>query len=175
MIESSSQNEHLNLKARGVCLKRLLDNLATGFQVGRLGYAPGTLGTILAIPLAWLLSLTGPIPYIAGSLLVTMGAVFVAEWYEFQVQTHDNKEVVIDEVAGFIITMALIPITWLTVFAGFALFRFFDILKPYPISYFDRKIPGGLGVVADDIAAGVAANIVLQILYTNTNWLGVSL
>jgi phosphatidylglycerophosphatase A len=154
-------------------LGKLLDHLATGFQVGRLGRAPGTLGTLWGIPVAWLLSRAGPLSYVAGSISITFGAIFVAEWYESQNPGHDHPEVVIDEVAGFVTTMALIPFTWVTALAAFVLFRFFDILKPYPISYIDRKIEGGLGVVSDDIAAGVAANVLLQFICFKTTLLGV--
>lgn len=152
---------------------KLLDHLATGFQVGRMGRAPGTLGTLWGIPLCWLFSLAGPLSYLSASMGLTLTAIYVAEWYETQNPTqHDHPEVVIDEIAGYVITMALIPLTVLTIAAGFVLFRFFDILKPFPISYLDRQIKGGLGVVTDDIAAGVAANILMQLLCFNTTLLG---
>ena len=153
---------------------KLLYHLATGFQVGRLGRAPGTLGTLLGIPLAWILSQLGAISYVAGSLTITMGAIFVAEWYENQHEAHDRSEVVIDEIAGYVTAMALIPFTWKTALAGFVLFRFFDILKPWPISYVDRKVQGGIGVVMDDIVAGVIANIILQVLFFKFNFFGVT-
>jgi phosphatidylglycerophosphatase A len=158
----------------GVHLNKLLDHLATGFQVGRMGRAPGTLGTLWGLPLAWLLSVIGPIPYIIGSVGITMGAIFVAEWYETQHEGHDRSEVVVDEIAGFVTGMALIPFTWKTALAGFVIFRFFDIVKPFPISYIDRKVRGGVGVVADDIVAGVFTNIILQILFYKINFFGVT-
>ncbi|MEQ1876368.1 MAG: phosphatidylglycerophosphatase A [Bdellovibrionia bacterium] len=155
-------------------MNKLLDHLATGFQVGRLGYAPGTFGTLWGIPLAWILSRLGPFPYVLGSLAITLGSIFVAEWYEVQNPgAHDSSEVVIDEVAGFVTAMALIPFEWQTCVAAFVLFRLFDIVKPYPISYLDKNIKGGLGVVADDIAAGVATNICMQIIVFRTTFLGV--
>jgi phosphatidylglycerophosphatase A len=155
-------------------LNKLLDHLATGFQVGRLGFAPGTLGTLWGIPLVWILSRTGPILYVAASFAITLGSIFVAEWYEVQHPIeNDHSEIVIDEIAGFVTAMALIPFEWQTVLAAFVIFRLFDIVKPYPISYLDKKIKGGLGVVADDIAAGVATNILLQILVFRTTFLGV--
>ena len=88
---------------------------------------------------------------------------------------HDRQEIVIDEVAGFLITMAMIPLTWQTWVAGFLLFRFFDAVKPWPISVLDKKVKGGLGVVVDDVAAGLAANLILQVLITKTDWLGVQI
>lgn len=155
-------------------MNKLLDHLATGFQISRLGFAPGTLGTLWGIPLAWGLSRTGPLVYVIGSLAITLGSIFVAEWYEVQHPgEHDHSEVIIDEIAGFVTAMALVPFDWRTVLIAFIVFRAFDIVKPYPISYLDKKIKGGLGVVADDIAAGVATNILLQILVFRTTFLGV--
>ena len=85
---------------------------------------------------------------------------------------HDSKEIVIDEVAGFLITMTWLPMTWQSVVIGFILFRFFDIVKPPPIRQLDKKIQGGVGVMIDDIAAGIISNFILQILFTYTLILG---
>jgi phosphatidylglycerophosphatase A len=85
---------------------------------------------------------------------------------------HDRSEIVIDEVVGFLITMVWLPMTWQSLLLGFLLFRFFDILKPFPIGYLDRKVPGGLGVVVDDIAAGIFASLILQAVYSYTSILG---
>jgi phosphatidylglycerophosphatase A len=69
----------------------------------------------------------------------------------------------------------MLPITWQTFLFGFAAFRLLDIVKPFPISYFDKKVPRGLGVVADDVVAGLLCNIILQVVYTQTTWLGIRL
>lgn len=104
-----------------------------------------------------------------------MGAIFVAQLYQREHGGADPQEVVIDEVAGFVVAMTWIPLTWQSWVIGFTLFRVLDIFKPPPIGWADRRIPGGVGVVADDLLAGIMANVVLQILFTQTDWLGVQL
>jgi phosphatidylglycerophosphatase A len=91
------------------------------------------------------------------------------------VHTHDSKEIVIDEVVGFLITMTWLPLTWQSLVAGFVVFRFLDIVKPPPIRQLDRKVPGGFGVMVDDVAAGIIGSILLQFVYNHTNWLGVQI
>lgn len=136
---------------------------------------PGTWGTLLSIPLVWLMIHGGPTFYVIATGLLLGLSVLVAHLYEAYFHAHDPKEVVIDEVVGYAIAMTWLPMTWQSFFAAFVLFRFFDILKPFPISYIDRKIPGGLGTVLDDVAAGLVANILLQVIFVRTAWLGVQL
>ncbi len=107
-------------------------------------------------------------------LLFPLG-VMAAQAYEAQSNSHDAKEIVIDEVVGFLITMTWLPMTWQSVVLGFLLFRFFDIVKPPPIRQLDRKVPGGLGVMIDDVAAGFISSLILQTIYTQTSWLGVQI
>ncbi len=85
---------------------------------------------------------------------------------------HDSSEIVIDEVAGYLLAVAWLPNTWQTYVYAFVLFRVFDIIKPPPIKQIDKKIGGGFGVMADDMAAGIAANLILQWLYYSTSVLG---
>lgn len=136
--------------------------LATGCGLGRVQFMPGTFGTLGGLALAWLVSGWTPI----GSILFALGlvgfSILIAELYERSSATHDAKEIVIDEWAGMVITLTLVPWTWATALAGFLLFRILDILKPFPISHIDKKIHGGLGVVLDDVAAGVLANVLLH-------------
>ena len=153
-------------------LSKIVNFVATGFWVGKVPWAPGTFGTLLAIPLVWALQKSGPFPYMVASLLITIGAIFLCEWQERVSGTHDSREVVIDEVAGFLITMTWLPPHWQAYVVGFALFRFLDAVKPFPISWLDRNVKGGFGVVLDDVAAGIVANIALQVLYLRTDWLG---
>ena len=122
-----------------------------------------------------MLRLLGPIGYLVGALILTVFAIFIATLYERSHEGHDRSEVVIDEVAGFAITMTWLPMTWQAWVAGFLLFRLIDVVKPPPIGLLDRKIPGGLGVVADDIGAGIVANVLLQIVFVQTDWLGYQL
>lgn len=155
--------------------QRFISTLATGFYLGYAPKAPGTFGTLLGIPLAFLFFFFGAYGYMIATFLFILFSVFIAEMYEKGQDTHDNSEIVIDEVAGFLVTMVWLPMTWQSLVAGFVLFRVLDAAKPFPINLVDRKIKGGLGVVADDILAGVIANILLQLVYTNTDWLGVML
>ena len=151
---------------------RILISIATFFGIGKFPKAPGTMGTLATIPLWYLLVQLGTIPYMLVTfLLIPLGAI-AAQAYENASQTHDSKEIVIDEVVGFLITMTLVPVTWQSVIFGFILFRFFDIVKPGLIRQLDQKVPGGFGVMADDIAAGIISSILMQVIYTQTNWLG---
>jgi phosphatidylglycerophosphatase A len=140
-------------------------NLGTWFGCGQSRRAPGTVGTIGALPLVWLIALAGEFPYMGFTLAFAAVSILIAQKFEddFGEGRHDLPEFVMDEVAGFLVTMAMVPFTWTYVLAGFLLFRLLDILKPYPISWFDRKVPGGVGVVADDLLAGIVANVILQV------------
>jgi phosphatidylglycerophosphatase A len=152
--------------------KKIIECLATGLYLGKAPKMPGTFGTLLGVPLAWALAQGGPIFYMIASIVAILLAVAIAELYERQSRAHDPGEVVIDEVVGYLVAFALLPITWQSFALAFALFRAFDILKPFPISYLDRKVEGGLGTVVDDVAAGLAASLVTQVIYANTTWLG---
>lgn len=142
--------------------------LGTWFGCGRAPKAPGTFGTLGAIPLVWAFQTAGEERYLLFTLAFTLFTILVAQLYEDLVATeHDSPEFVIDEVAGFLVTMAMVPFTWVSVLTGFLLFRLLDVVKPFPISYVDKKVPGGIGAVADDLLAGILANLVLQILLQN--------
>tara|TARA_Y100000031_G_scaffold126504_1_gene143630 strand:+ start:555 stop:1064 length:510 start_codon:yes stop_codon:yes gene_type:complete len=149
-----------------------IDLLATWFYLGKIPKAPGTFGTLGAIPLVLLFFTFGPMVYMGLTFVLVLASVFIAQAYENAKGTHDAKEIVIDEVVGFLITMTWLPATWQSFALGFLVFRFFDILKPFPVGYLDRKIQGGLGVVADDVMAGVLGSLCMQVIYTQTNWLG---
>jgi phosphatidylglycerophosphatase A len=146
--------------------------LATFFYSGKLPKSPGTWGTLATIPLWFLLAQLHAIPYMVVVILLCVAAILIAQAYENLTDTHDSKEIVIDEVVGFLITMTWLPLTWQSLVFGFVLFRVVDIVKPPPIRQLDAKIKGGMGVVIDDIAAGIACNIILQLIYTHTSWLG---
>jgi len=135
--------------------------LATGFGSGLAPVSPGTFGTLAAVPFYlafvylpdwwfWLLTLATCLvgPYICGKAADDIGE-------------HDHKAIVWDEFAGFFITMCFVPFSWLNLALGFVLFRFFDIVKPWPISYLDKQVHGGLGIMADDILAGFIAGTLL--------------
>ena len=153
-------------------MNRIVELLATFFYVGKMPKAPGTWGTLATLPLWYLLSFLNPLWYMTLVFLLVLIGIFICQAYEKISNSHDSKEVVIDEVAGFLITMTWLPVTWQAALFGFVLFRFFDILKPPPIKQLDQRIQGGVGVMIDDVAAGIIANILLQIVYNQTGWLG---
>lgn len=156
-------------------IRRFLKSLATGFGAGNIGKAPGTVGTLMTLPLCALLMWAGPLVHMIFAAIFTPIAIMAAEIYEQDVKTHDLPQVVVDEILGMIIAVVWLPLTWQTLLAGFVLFRFFDILKPFPIGLMDKKIKGGVGVVADDVAAAIVVNVILQLVYVNTTWLGAQL
>ena len=146
--------------------------LATGFGVGYSPVAPGTLGTLVAIPIYYFLS-ENPSPLYEITLI---GFFFLSVWIsenaEVFFRKKDDSRIVIDEMMGFLITMLWVPKTTLFIILGFILFRFFDILKPFPIRHLEKRLKGGFGVVLDDVMAGVYANVMLQIISYFTLSLG---
>jgi phosphatidylglycerophosphatase A len=136
---------------------------ATWFGTGFSPVASGTVGTVGAIPLYLLLTRLPLLPYLAVTALFTLAACWISGAAERMFQEQDSGKIVIDEVAGFLVTMTGVTATWQTVLAGFLLFRFFDIVKPPPARYFDRRMKNGYGVVLDDVAAGVYACLTLHL------------
>jgi phosphatidylglycerophosphatase A len=128
--------------------------LATWFGVGLVPKAPGTFGSLAALPLAWLIErYWNHAGLLAVSMLIFAIGVIACDRYVRESGRKDPKEAVIDEVAGQCFLLAVLPCSWKSYVIGFVLFRFFDIVKPFPVSYFDRNVSGGLGVMLDDIAA----------------------
>ena len=126
---------------------------------GPCGYAPvapGTFGTLGAIPLYLALSRLSPGAYVAFTLAFSALAVVASDRAGRYWRVADASPIVIDEVAGYLLTMALVPFSWRAALAGFVLFRIFDVTKPWPASAFDR-VKSGFGVVMDDLAAAVWA------------------
>ena len=137
--------------------------LATGCYIGRFPLAPGTLGSLAGILVAWGFSyLAWPLP-LAATLVLMLSAVWVAREAENLLQRKDPGCIVIDEIVGQCITLVSLPLTLGTCAAGFFLFRLFDIAKPPPARYLERRLGGGWAVVMDDVAAGVMAHIVLRL------------
>ncbi len=143
--------------------------LAFGFGSGLAKKAPGTFGTLAAIPVYWLFAQADSLVYSFLTLVVTVGGVWICGIAAEKLGEHDFGGIVWDEIAGFLITMWLVPLTWQTIITGFILFRFFDILKPWPIKWLDRQVQGGLGIMLDDVLAGIFAGGLL-LLFVNWNW-----
>ena len=138
--------------------------LAFGFGSGAAPKAPGTFGTIAAcllyIPLAQL-SLEY---YVAVLVLSSLVGIYLCGKTSKDIGVHDHGGIVWDEFVGMWITMLMAPAGWLWLAIGFVLFRFFDIIKPWPIRWLDKHVHGGLGIMLDDIVAGFMALICLQLL-----------
>ncbi len=138
--------------------------LATGLYTGYIPVASGTFGTVVALPLCYLLSVLGPVEGIIFTGAFMGFAVWTAGEAEKIFEKKDSGLIVIDEMAGFLVTLFLIPWCTKNVVIGFIVFRLMDVVKPFPIRSLESKLPGGWGVVGDDILAGVYANLALRIV-----------
>jgi phosphatidylglycerophosphatase A len=137
--------------------------LATGFFVGTVPVAPGTFGSIIGLPLCFLISRLHILLAIICAVLFIFFAIWIATAAEQVLKKEDAGEIVIDEIAGLMVTFIGLPFTLKTMIAGFVIFRVFDILKPFPIRTFEKKVAGGLGVVLDDVLAGIYGNLILRL------------
>ncbi|MCG8427641.1 MAG: phosphatidylglycerophosphatase A [Chromatiales bacterium] len=139
--------------------------LAFGLGSGAAPKAPGTFGTLAAIPLYLLVSDLSPGFYVLLLALMFVMGIWLCQRTSDDLGVHDHGGIVWDEWVGFLLTMFNAPAGWLWIVIGFLLFRLFDILKPWPINWLDRKVSGGLGIMLDDILAGVYAWIGLQLSF----------
>jgi len=137
--------------------------LAFGFGSGLAKKAPGTCGTLAAIPLYWLIIQAGLPIYSLLTVIATVAGIRICGIAADKLGEHDFGGIVWDEVAGYLITMWLVPFSWQAALLGFVLFRIFDIIKPWPIKWIDQKVQGGLGIMLDDVLAGVFAGALLWI------------
>jgi len=144
--------------------KKCVVLLATGCYAGYVPVASGTFGTLVAIPLCYLLSIVGPLEGILFIGAFGGVAVWISGEAEKVFKMKDSGLIVIDEMAGFLVTMFLIPWGWKNMVIGFFLFRLMDIAKPFPIRRLESTWPGGWGVVGDDVLAGVYANVILRLM-----------
>lgn len=136
--------------------------LSLGLGLGALPWAPGTFGTLLGVPLYLLLQDLPLWAYLCAVLLLFALGAFVSQRTARMLGQHDHAAIVIDEAVGFLIAMTAAPSGWAWIAAGFLLFRLFDIWKPWPIRWADRRVHGGLGIMLDDALAGAYALVVLQ-------------
>ncbi len=154
-----------SLKLTSQIVQKIATVWATFFYSGYLPKGSGTLATFLTIPLVYGLSYVPDLVGIVAILLVITTGIFSCEIYlqnASKESSQDPSELVIDEVAGFLVAMALVPWSVKSLIVGFVLFRLLDIFKPFPISYLDQNVKGGLGVMVDDLAAGFITSLVLQ-------------
>jgi len=138
--------------------------LAFGLGSGGVPKAPGTAGTLAAVPLYFILASFSITAYLLALFVMFIFGVWLCGKVSDDLGVHDHGGIVWDEWVGFLITMAWVPPEWLWVVIGFLLFRLFDIWKPWPISYLDQHLSGGLGIMLDDVLAGIYSLVLLQIL-----------
>ncbi|PWU22261.1 MAG: phosphatidylglycerophosphatase A [Bdellovibrio sp.] len=150
----------------------ILKQMATWFGVGFLRPAPGTWGTLAAVPLAILCVYAGLAFHLTVCLILFPLSILAAEVYEQDKGEHDCSEIVVDEVLGYLVTVVGMPLSWQTFLIGFFVFRLLDIWKPLFIGYLDQKVKGGTGTVVDDVAAGLIGNLGLQMILKYSNILG---
>jgi len=134
-------------KNRKIHLHELKDPvvfIALGLGSGLSPKAPGTAGTLLTVPLVYFLQQQTILVYALVTLLVLLTGSWVCGYAADKLQVHDHSAIVYDEVAGFLITMFMVPANWTLMLAGFVLFRFFDAVKPWPISWLDKNVHGGI-------------------------------
>jgi phosphatidylglycerophosphatase A len=137
---------------------------AFGGGAGLSPKAPGTAGTLAAVPLYLLLMHLPRGGFLAVLLVLALAGIWICGRASKELQVADHPGIVWDEIVGFLITMSAVACSWINLIVGFLLFRLFDIAKPWPISYLDRNIKGGLGIMLDDIAAGICAGAVLYLI-----------
>lgn len=138
--------------------------LAFGLGSGAIPFAPGTFGTLFAVPFYLILRHLPLSLYIAFVIMFALFSMWVCEYVSQRIREHDHPGMCIDEFAGFFAAMINAPHGWSWVLLGFLLFRLFDIWKPWPIRYLDKKVHGGFGMVLDDIVAGLFTFAIIQLL-----------
>ena len=165
-MNTSEQNEVTpdRIALRKVVLGSPTGFLAFGFGSGLSPFAPGTMGTLVAVPFIFALrSLSEPVFWIALILLFAVG-VYLCGHVSRKLGVHDHGGIVWDEMLGYWLSAALVPLQWPWLLAAFLLFRFFDILKPWPIRQLDKKVSGGFGIMIDDVVAALFTLIILAIV-----------
>jgi len=158
-MTTHSKSAHLKLEPR--LLRDPVHFLALGFGAGLFPRAPGTAGTLVAVPLIMFIGLYGWNALAIAALVMSVSGVYICGASARKLGVHDHPGIVWDEFTGFAITMLAVPLTWYWLLAGFVLFRFFDIVKPWPIREADHSLKGGLGIMLDDVIAGVFAGVIL--------------
>lgn len=138
--------------------------IAFGFGSGIMPFAPGTFGTLFAAFLYCLLPQMTFYSYLAFTVIVTLISMYVCDKASREIHIHDHPGMCLDEFPGFFVTMLFAPTGCLGLVLGFVLFRFFDIIKPWPINWLDKNVHGGVGMVLDDVVAGLFASVLFIVL-----------
>jgi phosphatidylglycerophosphatase A len=138
--------------------------LAFGFGSGLSPKAPGTFGTLVGIPFYLVMQPLPLVYYLVITAMAFLLGIWLCEQTSRDLGVHDHGGIVWDEVVGYLVTMAVAPSGWEWLIIGFILFRFFDIVKPWPIMWLDQRVKGGFGIMVDDLIAGVFAAVCLVLL-----------
>ena len=142
-------------------LRQPVHLLAFGFGAGLSPRAPGTFGTLVAVPIVWFVMQFGFLAHLSFAIAAILIGIYVCGESARRLGVHDHPGIVWDEITGYTVTMLAAPPDWRWLAAGFVLFRFFDIVKPWPIREADHSLSGGLGIMLDDIIAGIFAAAIL--------------
>lgn len=151
-------------------LKNPLHFLSLGFGSGLAPKAPGTFGTLAAIPVVILAACLGTTGFIIATVIASVVGIYLCGYTAKAMGEHDHPAIVWDEIAGYMVAMIAVPISWQTLLVAFILFRIFDIIKPWPIRYLDKRVHGGFGIMIDDILAGLASLAIIHLLLS-LGWL----
>lgn len=144
-------------------LKNPVHFLALGFGSGCIPKLPGTAGSLVGVLIYFFISPL-PVTYYAGIVLVLfLAGIWLCDRTARDLGVHDHPAIVWDEIVGYLVTMIYAPQGWIWMIAGFILFRLFDIWKPWPINRIDKSVTGGLGIMLDDVIAGIFGLCILQI------------
>jgi phosphatidylglycerophosphatase A len=138
--------------------------IAFGFGTGAIPIAPGTFGTLIAIPIYLYLESYSNTFYFIFLILFTFFSIWLCEKVSDEIKVDDHQGMNIDEIVGFLVTMFWAPYGWKWILLGFILFRVFDILKPWPIRQIDARMKGGVGMILDDVLAGVYSFLIIQVI-----------
>jgi phosphatidylglycerophosphatase A len=144
--------------------------VATGFFIGSVPVAPGTFGSLIGLPVCFLLSRLNFLQSLICILVFILFAIGIASAAEKILNQKDPGQIVIDEIAGLMVALAGLPFNLKTVLAGFIIFRVFDILKPFPIRILEKRVGGGSGIVLDDVLAGVYGNLIIRLVIYFTDF-----
>jgi phosphatidylglycerophosphatase A len=151
-------------KIPGLDLRNPIHFFAFGFGSGVMPFAPGTFGTLAAVPLYLLLQPLPLLSYLVVLLVAFVAGVWLCERTSRDLRVHDHGGIVWDEIVGYLFTMTFAPPGWQWMLLGFVLFRLFDILKPWPIRTIDQRVQGGFGIMLDDLLAGLFALLVMALI-----------
>lgn len=164
---NSTENNKTTLQGktlRKVALGSPSGLLAFGFGSGLSPFAPGTMGTLVAIPFIFVLKNPGPAGFWVVLCLLFFLGIQICGRVSRKLGVHDHGGIVWDEMVGYWLSAAFVPLQWQWLLAAFILFRFFDIVKPWPIRQLDKKVSGGFGIMIDDVVAALFTIIVLFVL-----------